>query len=164
MVPMGRVSAPFGIQGWIKLRAYTESPDGLAEFPRWWLKTRAGWRSFELEDFAARPAATVAKLSGVDDRDGAEQLRGCEVAVPRAELGDAGNGSIYWVDLVGLEVVNLKGEALGKVDGLFQTGETSVLVVNGARERMIPFVDGYVKSVDREARRITVDWETEFDV
>jgi 16S rRNA processing protein RimM len=161
---MGRLSAPFGIQGWVKLKAFTEAPDGLAAYPRWWLKTREGWREFELEEFAARPAATCAKFAGVDDRDAAEALRGCEVAVPRSALGEARDGSIYWIDLVGLAVVNLRGEALGKVEGFFEAGATSVMVVRGERERMIPFVDAYVKSVDRETKRITVDWESEFDV
>lgn len=161
---MGRIAAPFGIQGWVKLKAYTDANDGLAAFPCWLLKTGEGWKSFGLEEFAARPAATVAKLGGVNDRNAAEALRGCEVAVTRAELGEPAAGSIYVVDLVGLEVVDAKGVALGQVEGFFQTGETSVMVVKGGRERLIPFVPDYVKAVDREARRITVDWEAEFDV
>jgi 16S rRNA processing protein RimM len=164
LVVMGRVSAPFGIQGWVKVKTFTESRDGLGEHPRWWLRTGEGWRSFAVEEFAARPAATVVKFEGVEDRNGAELLRGLEVAVTREALGEAEAGSIYWVDLIGLGVVNLRGEALGEVKQLFQTGETSVLVVEGERERMIPFVGQYVKSVDREAGRITVDWEAEFDV
>ncbi|HEY4998598.1 MAG TPA: PRC-barrel domain-containing protein, partial [Usitatibacter sp.] len=55
------------------------------------------------------------------------------------------------------------GADLGKVEALFETGETSVLVVRGAKERMIPFVAQYVKSVDREAKRITVDWKADYD-
>jgi 16S rRNA processing protein RimM len=159
---MGRLSVPFGVHGWVKLRAYTELPGGLGQFPHWWLKTREGWRAFELEDFAVRPGAANAKLAGIDDREAAEALKGCEIAVPRAELGEADEGSIYWADLIGLEVANLQGEALGKVQELFRTGETSVLVVRGERERMIPFVGAYVKSVDRESGRITVDWGADY--
>lgn len=160
---MGRVSAPFGIQGWIKLKAFTEHADGLADFSRWLLRLPEGWRAFEVEEFVVRPAATAAKLGGIDDRTAAEKLRGIDIAVTRDELGEADEGSIYWVDLVGLEVVNLQGERLGEVETLFQTGETSVLVVKGERERMIPFVDEYVKSVDQDARRITVDWIAGYD-
>lgn len=161
---MGRVAAPFGIQGWVKLKTFTESADGLAEHERWWIRLPEGWTSVGVEQFAARPAATVAKLEGFDDRNAAEGLRGAEVAVTREQLGEAGEGSIYWVDLVGSKVVNLRGGELGAVEGLFETGETSVLVVKGERERMIPFVPQYVKAVDREARRITVDWEADYDV
>ena len=160
---MGRISAPFGIQGWIKIKTFTESADGLADHDRWWIGSGQDWKPYAMQEFAARPAATVAKLEGVDDRNAAEALRGLEVAVSREALGPAEPGSIYWIDLVGLEVRTVSGEALGKVEGLFETGETSVLVVKGERERMIPFVPQYVKGVDREAKRITVDWEAGYD-
>lgn len=160
---MGRVSAPFGVQGWIKIRTFTESADGLGEHPLWWMRTADGWKSVAVEEFAARPAATVAKLEGVDDRDAAQALRGAELAVTREALGEPEEGTIYWRDLVGMQVASLAGEALGEVAELFETGETSVMVVKGERERMIPFVPEYVKAVDRDAKRITVEWGAEYD-
>ncbi|NJD88271.1 MAG: ribosome maturation factor RimM [Betaproteobacteria bacterium] len=161
---MGRILGPFGIQGWIKLKTFTEDPDGLARHPRWWLRTKSGWRSAVQQDFKVRPAAVSAKLEGVDDRDAAELLRGLDVAVTRDDLGEAAQGEFYWVDLVGLEVVNLQGEKLGQVEELLRTGGSDVLVVRGGRERLIPFVADFVKSVDREAGRITVEWEAGYDV
>lgn len=161
---MGRILGPFGIQGWIKLRTFTESPDGLGGHREWWLRTKAGWRSAVLQEFKVRPAAVSAKLEGVDDRNGAELLRGLDVAVTREDLGEAAEGEFYWVDLVGLEVVNLQGERLGRVGDLLRTGGSDVLVVSGERERLIPFIADYVKSVDRGAKRITVEWEAGYDV
>jgi 16S rRNA processing protein RimM len=161
---MGRVLGPFGIQGWIKLKTFTEDPDGLARHPNWWLRTKSGWRSAVLQDFKVRPAAVSARLEGVDDRNAAEALRGFDVAVTRDDLGDAAEGEIYWVDLVGLEVVDLQGGKLGRVEELLRTGGSDVLVVRGERERLIPFIADYVKSVDREAGRITVEWEAGYDV
>jgi 16S rRNA processing protein RimM len=161
---MGRILGPFGIQGWVKLRTFTESPDGLAGHPAWWLRGRSGWQSAVLEDFKVRPAAVSAKLQGVDDRSAAELLRGFDVAVTRDDLGPAGEGEFFWIDLLGLAVVNLQGETLGQVEELMRTGGSDVLVVRGERERLIPFVAVYVKSVDREAKRITVDWEAGYDV
>jgi 16S rRNA processing protein RimM len=161
---MGRVLGPFGIQGWIKLKTFTEDPDGLARHPNWWLRTKSGWRSAVLQDFKVRPAAVSARLEGVDDRNAAEALRGFDVAVTRDDLGDAAEGEIYWVDLVGLEVVDLQGGKLGRVEELLRTGGSDVLVVRGERERLIPFIADYVKSVDRGAKRITVDWEAGYDV
>jgi len=140
------------------------SPDGLAGHPSWWVRTKSGWRSAVLEEFKVRPAAVSAKLQGVDDRNAAELLQGFDVAVTREELGEAKEGEFYWVDLVGLEVVNLQDEALGQVDELLRAGGSDVLVVRGERERLIPFIADYVKSVDRMAGRITVDWEAGYDV
>ena len=159
---MGRLLGPFGVQGWIKVNAFTETADALGEFDRWAVRTKEGWREIALEDFAVHSKGPVAKLAGCDDREGAERLRGAEVAVGRAELGEAEAGMLYRVDLVGLDVVDAAGEKLGEVEGFFDAGDTAVMVVRGGegrRERMIPFVDAYVKAVDREARRIVVAWE-----
>ena len=160
---MGRILGPFGVKGWVKVKTFTAEPDALAEFDRWLLHAKAGWREAEIEGFEVHSKGPVAKIAGCDDREGALALGGADVAVTRAALGEAGEGSIYWVDLVGLDVVDEGGKRLGTVDGLFESGETSVLVVKNGRERMIPFVPEYVKAVDREARRITVDWKPEYE-
>ncbi len=154
---------PFGVKGWIKVKTFTERADGLAAYPEWLLRTRQGWRSVAVESFQVKPAATTAKISGVDDRDAAEALRGMDVAVPRESLPAPGEGELYWVDLVGLAVVNQQGEPLGRVSELLRAGGADVLVVQGERERLIPFVPDYVKSVDRGAGRIAVDWEAGYD-
>jgi 16S rRNA processing protein RimM len=162
---MGRLTGAFGIRGWVKVRTFTESPDGLAEHPLWWVRGKIGWQSMVLQEFKVRPAAITAKLEGIEDRTGAELLRGCDVAVTREDLGEAAEGEFFWVDLEGLEVVNRQGESLGRVTELMRGGGADVLVVKGEdRERLIPFVAHYVDKVDREAKRITVDWEAGYDV
>lgn len=166
LVLMGRIVGPFGVQGWLKIKAFTEEPRGLGEFPKWLVGARGDWREMRLEDFEVHSKGPVAKLAGCDDREGADGLRGRDVAVTRAELGEPDDGTMYWVDLVGLEVVDEGGTALGTVEALFETGDTSVLVVRepaAGAERMIPFIPQYVKSVDREAKRITVDWKADYD-
>jgi 16S rRNA processing protein RimM len=164
---MGRILGPFGVKGWVRVKTFTGEPAALGDFPRWWVEMKDGWHARALEGFEVHSKGPVAKLAGCDDRDAAMGLQGCDVAVSRSDLGEAGEGEIFWVDLVGLEVVDEAGSALGKVEGLFESGETSVLVVRGqpprGQARMIPFVPAYVKSVDREARRITVHWKADYD-
>jgi 16S rRNA processing protein RimM len=160
---MGRIVGPFGVQGWLKVKPYTESSESLGAFPVWRVRTQDGWREMALEDFEVHSKGPVARLAGCGDRDGAARLRGAEVAVGRAALGEAGAGSLFWVDLVGLDVVDESGEGLGKVEALFEAGDASVMVVKGEREHLIPFVPDYVKAVDREAKRITVHWKADYD-
>ena len=84
---------------------------------------------------------------------------GADVAVHRRQLPAAEAGRYYWVDLIGLSVVNREGIALGTVIALMETGANDVLVVQGERERLIPFVLGrVVLDVDLEAGVIEVDW------
>jgi 16S rRNA processing protein RimM len=163
LVVMARIFGAHGIHGWVKLKSFTEDPQALDEFAEWVVKTPQGWRYMALEEFAVRPNGTAAKLQGCEDRTAAERLKGAEVAIPREALGDAEAGSMYQVDLIGLEVVDESGASLGKVESFFETGDTSVMVVRGGRERMIPFVADYVKAIDREAGRITLAWGKDYD-
>ncbi len=160
---MGRLIGPFGVQGWLKVHAFTQSPDGLAQHSLWWVRTEGPWQAMDLEDFAVHSKGPVAKLVGCSDREGAERLRGADVAIPRDQMGEAEAGTFYRVDMVGLEVVDAAGTVLGSVEGFFDTGETSVMVVGGQKQRMIPFIADYVTDVDRKAGRITVDWKADYD-
>lgn len=159
---MGHVAAPFGVKGWLKVFAYTEARDGLFDYSDWWLGRGDDWRPVEVEDAQIHGKALVAKLAGVDDRSAAEPLKGLEIAVPRDQLEAAGEDEYYWMDLVGLEVVNRSGERLGEVAGLLETGANDVLRVTAERERLIPFVGAIVLDVDLGARRILVDWGADY--
>jgi 16S rRNA processing protein RimM len=163
LVVMGAIVGAFGIQGWIKVKPFSENAGALGGFGTWVVRTKQGWQAMPLEDFEVHSKGPVAKLAGVAGREGAQGLRGCEVAVEREALGPAREGELYQVDLVGFEVRDVAGEKLGQLESFFETGETSVMVVRGERERLIPFVAQYVTSVEREARRITVDWKADYD-
>ena len=103
-------------------------------------------------------------------------MKGARLFVARSSFPTAGDGEFYWIDLIGLAVVNRQGEALGEVVGLIDTGPHSVLRIRPAsaagetpaadeaeaEERLIPFVAAYVDGVDLAARRITVDWGLDY--
>jgi len=156
---MGRVGAPFGVKGWVKITPFTESPAALVRYRRVWIGRQDEWREVAVEEAAVHGTSVVARLAGCDDRDAAARLRGAELAVPRAALPAAAPGEYYWADLVGLDVVNAAGEPLGKVQGLFSTGANDVMRVGeGKTERLLPFVATVVRKVDLAAHRIEVDW------
>nr|MDJ0906951.1 ribosome maturation factor RimM [Woeseiaceae bacterium] len=102
----------------------------------------------------------IAHLDGVDDRDAAAVLVDCDIAVDREAMPDAGDGSYYWADLEGLQVVRRDGTELGNVAYLMETGANDVLVVQGELERLIPFVvEKVILDVDLDNGVITVDWD-----
>lgn len=167
IVIMARVGAPFGIKGWLKLQSFTQTPDGLDAYASWLLKETgkesADWKEFELEDFAVNTKGVFAKLRGCDDRTAAEKLVKHEIGIPREALEVAGEGEVFWFDLIGCDVVNAGGIELGHVETLMETGANDVLVVKlGGEETLIPFIDDVIVKVDREAKRITVNWSGEF--
>jgi 16S rRNA processing protein RimM len=159
---MGRIGAPFGIKGWIKVQPYTETLDSLFDYDLWQVGRSEGWQDFAVEEAAVHGDGLIAKLVGIDNREQAFALRGREIAVNREELPQTAENEYYWNDLIGLTVVNGQGVELGQVAGLMETGSHDVLVVKGERERLIPFADAYVASVDLPGRRIEVDWEADW--
>lgn len=159
---MGRLGAPFGVRGWIKVQPYTETPDGLMEYPVWWVGREGGdWREMEVAEAAVHGKSLVARFGRIADREQAAQLKGLQVAVPRSRLPQA-EGEVYWADLVGLKAVNLQGVSLGVVQGLIATGANDVLEVRGERERLIPFIGQVVVEVDLQAGILRLDWDADF--
>jgi len=162
MIVMGRVTGPFGLKGWVKVQPFTELLDTLLHHPDWWLGRDDRWDKRRLVDGAVHGRTLTVQLDGCADRDAATRLKGMDVAVPRAELPENERGEYYWCDLIGLEVVNQEGAVLGRVARLLQTGVGEVLVVAGERERLIPFIEPVVLTVDFARQRLTVDWGEDF--
>jgi 16S rRNA processing protein RimM len=162
MIVMGRISAPFGLNGWVKVQPFTEQTDGLIQYPEWWLSCADGWDGLKIEETAIHGDVLLVKFAGVQDRDRAATFKGREVAIPREQMPAAQEGEYYWSDLVGLDVENTQGRLLGRVERLFESGASPVLVVVGERERLLPYVENVVKGVDLDAKKLLVDWELDY--
>jgi 16S rRNA processing protein RimM len=129
----------------------------------WFIGVTGQQRECRPIDGRAHARSVVVHLDGIDDREIARGLIGAEVRVARTQFAQAGSGEYYWVDLIGLQVVNAADEVLGVVDHLFATGANDVMVVQGERRRLLPYVAGkVVRNVDLRAGVIRVDWDRDF--
>jgi 16S rRNA processing protein RimM len=170
MIVLGRIVAPYGIRGWLKIKPFGDDPDAWRTMQQWWLADQAesdAWQAYSVETFRHHGGSWIVKLAGVDDRGGAEKLDGWYVGAPREAMPETVKDEYYWADLVGLAVMNEQGELLGKVDSLVETGAHQVLLVKGSengepRERLLPFVSQVVKEVDVAGGRICVDWQLDW--
>ncbi|MCD6665950.1 MAG: ribosome maturation factor RimM [Hydrogenophaga sp.] len=181
-VELGRFTDAWGIKGWVRIQPHSADTRALFESSEWFLlppeaRFGKGFSAFSgpvrvaVADIKVHADGIVARLEGSNDRNLAESLKGVRIHVARSAFPPAEEGEYYWVDLIGLEVVNREGVHLGVVRDLLPTGPTSVLVmeytehVDGAdktAERMIPFVAAYIDDVDLKARRIIADWQTDY--
>ena len=159
-VVLGRITGPFGVQGWVKVFSYTEPREAVLEYRNWLLSDSDEWRQETVAEGKRHGKTIIARLAGCDDRDQAAAFAGADIAVPRDEMPEAEEGCYYWSDLEGLRVVRKDGTDIGKVEYLIETGANDVMVVNGEQERLIPFVmDEVVLGVDLATGVITVDWD-----
>lgn len=173
-VEVGRIADAWGIKGWFKVLPHSASPEALFSSKRWYLQpAEKGARTFSgtvllrVREAKEHSDTLVATAHDVDDRTAAEALRGARIFISRSSFPTAGQDEYYWVDLLGLAVVNREGVALGVVKDLLSTGPQTVLVLEHEaggkpQERMIPFVSAYVDQVDLAGRRITVDWQPDY--
>jgi len=156
---MGRLLAPFGVKGWVKVMTYSESPEILAGRPGWWIGKDGDWRQAVVAQTELHGARLVARFEGCDSPEAALAYRGLEVAVLRDSLPPPSKNEFYQADLIGLEVRNMDDERLGSVAELFSNGAHDVMrVAEGEVERLLPFIDQVVREVDMGAGRILVDW------
>jgi 16S rRNA processing protein RimM len=164
MVIMGRIAAAQGIRGWVKVLPYTAYLDSLLDYRSWWIGQEHGpWREVEVQQCEVHNKTLAAQLPDCPDRNAAEKLKGLLVAVPRSRLPQQSEDEYYWVDLIGLAVVNEQGMKLGTVADLLETGANQVLSVKGDDgEILMPFVGTAIKQVDLQNRLIKVDWAADY--
>jgi 16S rRNA processing protein RimM len=173
-IEVGRIADAWGVKGWFRVLPHSADPQALFSSKRWYqqpsergAKTFSGTVLLRVREAKDHSDTIVARADGVADRAAAETLKGARVFVPRSSFPTASGDEFYWVDLMGLDVVNREGMHLGRVHDLMATGPQTVLVVeyeqDGKKlERMLPFVDAYVDRVDLQARRIEVDWQPDY--
>jgi len=174
-VEVGAIVDAYGLKGWVKVAAHADAGhggDALLSAKRWWLLKGHERKSAPSLQAKTHSDSIVAHLGGVTDRDVALALRGTRVYISRSEFPALGADEFYWVDLLGLDVVNVAGVHLGKVADMIDNGAHSVLRIEYSDtdksgkpvtgERLIPFVGVFVKTVDQAAKQIIVDWETDY--
>ena len=164
---MGRIAGPYGVRGFARVQVYTEAIDSLLDFDEWLIGRQGRWESRKVAEAVVHGDGLVARLEGIDTPEAARALRGSDVAILRGDLPPPEADEVYWVDLVGCEVVNRNGVNLGRVSSLLETGANDVLVVVSGSgdtrvERLIPYVGQVVESVDVPGRGIRVDWEEDY--
>jgi len=181
-VEVGRILDAWGVKGWVRIQPFAADPQALFSSRRWFLKppeangpkrpASAGAipSTLKISQVKHHGDGVVALAQDVDGREAAESLRGARIFIARSSFPSADPDKFYWVDLIGLSVVNLQGETLGTVTGLIDTGPHSVLRIvpegadpkDEATQRLVPFVGAYVSDVSLPDRRITVDWGLDY--
>jgi 16S rRNA processing protein RimM len=160
---MGRIAAPYGVKGWVKVTTFTAAPENLLAYAPWHLKLKGRWQAVELLGGREHGKGLVVQLAGCEDRDAAAALSGTDIGVFRSQLPAPEPDEYYWSDLVGLQVVTTADKLLGVVDHLIETGANDVLVIRGERECLVPFIrEQVIKSIDLQAGVIRVDWDPDF--
>jgi len=164
---VGKIGAPYGVKGWVKINSYTDTQTGIFDYAPWLLSDE---KEYQVDQWRPHGKAIVAKLVGIDSRDDAERIKNLDITIQSEQLPELGEDEFYWRELTGMKVVTTQGYDLGVVKEVFNTGANDVLLVKargkdafGQKERLLPFeLDNVVQSVDKAEQVITVDWDPGF--
>ena len=172
LIQVGHITGAYGLRGGIRVTPYSLDADALLNVKTWWLD-KPSLRPVQVRSAKFHSGEVTATLVDMSERTLAEALKGATVQVSRADFPALSEDEYYWTDLIGLDVVNEQGEALGKVTDLMHNGAQSILRITPVpaadapvdakvEERLVPFVDQFIKTVDQQARLITVDWGLDY--
>lgn len=167
-VALGEIGRAHGVRGWLRVRSFTAPPEEMARHRRLHGGRGGTLRALEMDRVRRHGGGLIAHFAGFDDPEAAGELTGLTLLVDGGELPELDEGAYYWHQLVGLEVVDLEGGALGRVERMMETGGANdVMVVSGpgtgGKEALIPYVRGrVVREVDLARGAVTVDWEADW--
>jgi 16S rRNA processing protein RimM len=161
VVSVGKLGAPYGIQGWQHIHSYTDPVANILDYQRWYVQLKNEWVPMPLKGGRKHGSGLVAHLEGVDNPETAALYTNLLIGVAREDFPALPDNEFYWSDLEGLAVESTKGEDFGHIVTLYKNAQTDVMVVKHQdRERHIPFMwQDTVVSVDCQAKRMIVDWD-----
>ena len=162
-IVVGKIAGVFGVRGWCKIFSDTSPRKNIFTYSPWYLERNGQLQEVKVLQGREQGKGLGAQLEGIDDRDEAATLVGMTISIDKDQLPELPQGEYYWSELIGLQVNTVTGTPLGKVTDMMATGANDVLVINGDRERLVPFVQpDVVVEVNLDAGQMTVDWDPDF--
>lgn len=180
-VTLGRIGGPYGIKGWVKLISFTEPRENILDYRQLEIRfddsgVKAGVKAeaemplcLEMDAGRIQGKGLVAHFVGYDTPERAQQLNGAHIEIDAKALPALEEDEYYWHQLIGMNVVNRQGIALGRIDRMLETGANDVMVIVATaesiddRERLLPWLPGRtVLKVDVAKEEVQVDWEPDY--
>lgn len=162
-VLVGRFGRPHGIKGLITIISFTEPRDNILRYTEWYAHIHQQWQPLKLLHLEMNNKFILAEVEGYLEREEVARLTNIDIAIKREQLPTLQQGEYYWHQLIGMQVVTQQGVALGKVIEIMPTGSNDVLVVEGDKRHLIPYLmDRCILEINDSQREITVDWDVDF--
>lgn len=163
LIVIGRFGRPHGVKGLISVQSFTDPKDNILSYSNWQVHIDNQWQPLNVLRIEVHNKAILVLIENFENREIAARLTNAEIAVCRDQLPELADGAFYWHELIGMNVINAEGIAFGSVIEVMPTGANDVLIVQGAKRHLIPYVPGrFILEISKENNRITVDWDVDF--
>jgi 16S rRNA processing protein RimM len=162
-VLLAHIVRPQGRHGEVLADIHTDFPESFAQRQRLFLRRSDAIRQMHLESHWLHKGRVVLKFAQVDTINEAEDLRGCDVVIPREERVPLQDDAVYISDLLGSKVIDVsRGGAAdaGEITDVQPEGAGPAMLVllgKDGKELLIPFVRAYLRKIDLEAKRLEME-------
>jgi 16S rRNA processing protein RimM len=131
---IGKIISVFGIKGEVKVITYSNNPLKMEQYPLFdaegnSLKLKINNKNKAVVGSSNGDPILIAKIDGVNDRNMAEKLRGCEIFARRCDFAGTTENEFYYADLIGLDVINLNSKKIGQVINVFDHGAGGIIEI-----------------------------------
>lgn len=158
-ITVGRIGAPFGVQGWVKIDSYTQPKEAIFGYLPWNINIEGKDRMYHMINHRTQGKRFVVQLADCHDCDQAKQYTNKNINIYRHQLPELPPNEYYWTDLEGLDVIDQHGTKLGKIDYLQTTGSNDIMVIEGKKRHLLPYLPEVVIAVDLEQGVMKVNWD-----
>lgn len=155
---IGQIVNTFGIKGMVKVKPFTDNIKRFDKLEKVYIKNKEGKKEYKIEEVKYHKNMVLIKFVGIENPEEANLLRESYLLVDRETEEPLEEGTYYIVDMIGLEVYTDKGENLGILEDIFNTGSNDIYVVKNelGKQILLPAIKEVIKQVDMENKKITV--------
>ncbi|AFA41350.1 16S rRNA processing protein [Wigglesworthia glossinidia endosymbiont of Glossina morsitans morsitans (Yale colony)] len=170
LISIGKIGAPFGIKGWVKVISYTEKSQNIFKYQPWIFKINNIYQKCYVTSWKTYYKKFIAKIEAINNRCAASSITNLNVMLFQKQLNKLKNNEYYLHEIIGLQVLNTKNFNLGKVVNFLRSSHHDILVIRSQKknhlrfkEYLIPFVyEVFIKKIDKNSKIIRVDWNSNF--
>ncbi len=160
---IGCFGRPHGIKGFITIHSLTDPKDNILRYPNWHAYIKQHWQPLEIAEVEITHKHMLAKIKPYQSPEEVACLTNVNIAILKSALPSLPVGEYYWHQLIKMQVVTIDGEILGTVQEILSTGANDVLIVQGDKKHLIPYVPGdVIIDIDIATHTIKIDWDVDF--
>ena len=155
---IGQIVNTFGIKGFVKVNPFVDDISRYNDLKKVYVKRNKELKEMQVEEVKYHKNMVLVKFKGVDRVEDAELLRNSYLEVDRENAIELQEGEYFIADLLGLNVFTEEGEALGKLEDIFNTGSNDIYVVKtkDGKQLLLPAISEVIKEINLEESKIVV--------
>jgi len=160
-VEIGSILGPHGINGQVKIKSFTEVPEGMLLYKNLFIGNEQ--KPIKIKLVRKIKHNLICTVENIKTRNEAETIRNLILYVKRDEFPLLNDNEFYQRDLLNFEVFNLKRESFGFIISFNDFGGGQLVEVENLNKRFyLPIGETFLKNINYQDREVILDIDIAF--